>query len=205
MVEALFSKAASLDGQRRNADSFQGVNLEDAQKTLAQYGYSPSGKEQLRCGMTGEIITAEIFQAPCGYMRLNHHVDNKVHSRGGDGPRNIVSRQPVEGRSRGGGIRFGEMERDSCIAHGASFFLQDRLCGSSDSAKVPWCRRCGRLAEHGHSNIFGKSTHRKAFCRICEANGEPSTDIAIIDQPFASFLLMREMEAMNIACRCFVE
>ena len=94
-------KAACFDGQRRNADSFKGVKLDDPKSVLLKYGFSQLGKEKMCNGMTGEVIEAEIYMAPVSYMRLKHMVNDKIHSRS-TGPKNQMTRQPTEGRSRNG-------------------------------------------------------------------------------------------------------
>lgn len=138
------------------------------------------------------MLDVPIFMGPCYYQQLRHMGADKVHSRA-VGPRAILTRQPTEGRNRDGGIRTGEMEKDAFIAHGAGFALRDRLSDNSDATPVVICRSCGRLAEHKHSSRFGKGIHKKPFCRGCKAY-----NCVTIPVPFATILLLRELEAMHI-------
>ena len=115
-----------------------------------------------------------IFLGPTYYQRLKHMVDDKIHSRG-RGPVQILTRQPAEGRSRDGGLRFGEMERDCMIAHGAAHFLKERLFDQSDAYRVHVCERCGLIAI---ANLKKNSFE----CRGCK-NKTDIVQVNIFSQP----------------------
>jgi DNA-directed RNA polymerase II subunit RPB2 len=92
-------------------------------------------------GHTGRKLQAQVYLGPTYYQRLKHMVDDKIHSRA-RGPVQILTRQPVEGRSRDGGLRFGEMERDCMISHGIAGFLKERLFEASDAYRLHVCDMC---------------------------------------------------------------
>jgi len=119
--------------------------VDNISKALHKCGYQMRGFERMYNGHTGRPLTAMIFLGPTYYQRLKHMVDDKIHSRG-RGPVQILTRQPAEGRSRDGGLRFGEMERDCMIAHGAAHFLKERLFDQSDAYRVHVCEVCGLIA-----------------------------------------------------------
>lgn len=123
LVECLLSKLSTLTGVEGDATAFTDVTVEKVSNALAQYGYQKRGFEVLYNGHTGRKLQAQVYFGPTYYQRLKHMVDDKIHSRA-RGPVQILTRQPVEGRSRDGGLRFGEMERDCFIAHGAAQFLK---------------------------------------------------------------------------------
>ena len=131
----------------------------------------------------------QIFLNPTYYQRLKHMVDDKIHARG-RGPVQILTRQPVEGRARDGGLRFGEMERDCILSHGAASFLKERLFDQSDAYRVHACEACG---------VFAVANLKKGtfFCPACKA----TTGVVQVLLPYACKLLFQELMAMCIAPR----
>lgn len=148
LVECLSSKVAALSGREGDATPFQNAEtkntVESISTQLHSLGYQLRGNEVMYNGFTGKKMEVMIFLGPTFYQRLKHMVDDKMHSRG-RGPTQILTRQPTEGRSRDGGLRFGEMERDCMISHGAARFLKERLFEVSDKYTMHICETCGLI------------------------------------------------------------
>ena len=156
---------------------------------LERYGYEKNGWEIMANGSTSQFLEALIFIGPTYYQRLKHMVEDKIHSRS-RGPVQILTRQPVEGRSRDGGLRFGEMERDCMISHGSAIFLKDRLLDQSDPFVVFVCDLCGLIA-------IGNRKFKIFECRNCDNK----ISISLIKIPYACKLLFQELIAMSIGPR----
>jgi DNA-directed RNA polymerase II subunit RPB2 len=144
LIECLLSKVSSLKGLEGDATPFTDVTVDSVSTLLRQHGYQSRGFEIMYHGHTGRKLRAQVFFGPTYYQRLRHMVDDKIHARA-RGPVQIMTRQPVEGRARDGGLRFGEMERDCMIAHGAASFLKERLFEVSDAFRVHICEICGLM------------------------------------------------------------
>jgi DNA-directed RNA polymerase III subunit RPC2 len=183
MIELVSGKAGVLDGSLQYGTCFGGSKLTDMSKILVEHGYSYSGKDMLYSGVTGECLQAYIFFGPIYYQKLKHMVMDKMHARP-RGPRAVLTRQPTEGRSRDGGLRLGEMERDCVIAYGASQLLLERLMISSDAFNVDICQECGLMGYNG-------------WCSLCQT----SEHVVKMTIPYAAKLLFQELMAMNIAPR----
>ncbi|KAK2953101.1 putative DNA-directed RNA polymerase II subunit rpb2 [Blattamonas nauphoetae] len=145
MIECLLGKVLALNGQEGDGSPFGEVYVPDILQNLHEQGYMKQGNEVLYCGHTGRPLNQLIFIGPTYYQRLKHMVDDKIHSRA-RGPVQGLVRQPLEGRSRDGGLRFGEMERDCMIAHGAAMFLNDTMYNRSDAFRAHVCDICGHFA-----------------------------------------------------------
>ncbi|RID50350.1 hypothetical protein BRARA_H01086 [Brassica rapa] len=189
LIECIMGKVAAQMGKEGDATPFTDVTVDNISKALHECGYQMRGFERMYNGHTGRPLPAMIFIGPTYYQRLKHMVDDKIHSRG-RGPVQILTRQPAEGRSRDGGLRFGEMERDCMIAHGAASFLKERLFDQSDAYRVHVCETCGLIAiANLKNNTFE--------CRGCKN----TTDIVQVHIPYACKLLFQELMSMAIAPR----
>ncbi|XP_069128517.1 DNA-directed RNA polymerase III subunit RPC2-like isoform X2 [Argopecten irradians] len=183
LMELLGSKAGVLDGKFHYGTAFSGDKVEDLSADLIRHGFNYLGKDYVTSGITGEPLSAYIYFGPIYYQKLKHMVMDKMHARA-KGPRAVLTRQPTEGRSRDGGLRLGEMERDCLIGYGASMLLLERLMISSDEFKVDVCGECGLLGYSG-------------WCQFCKSSRQVST----LKIPYACKLLFQELQSMNIAPR----
>ena len=157
-------------------------------------GYNYYGTETLYSGVTGVEMKAEIFFGIIHYQRLRHMVSDKYQVRS-TGPIDCVTRQPVKGRKKGGGVRFGEMERDSLLSHGATYLLQDRLLHGSDKSRCSICTKCGSFLSPritAGNNIM--SDNSRAVCVICK----DADTIQEFEVPFIFLHLVKELAAINI-------
>lgn len=188
LMESLGGKSAVMKGKYRYSTTFSqhSTNIVDSLKQeLMEMGYEKNGNEWMISGISGKPLDAEIFIGPCYYHRLKHLVGSKIHARN-HGKVSQLTQQPLEGRSRDGGLRFGEMERDAMISHGNSRFLLERLFDMSDPFQVPICRECGAMPPSNSS------------CSVCEG-----TDIVLVPLPYACKLLFQELNAMGIRINMF--
>lgn len=210
LLECILGKKCAMTGTYGDATPFTEYSenvakkiTEDIEKVLTSYGWteqkssltekalpakalplleSKYGMETMRNGFTGEEFQAKIFIGPTFYQRLKHMVDDKMHGRS-TGAVVSLTRQPAEGRSRDGGLRFGEMERDSIISHGASRILKERLFEVSDPFTVPICRNCG---------VIVASKDNKE-CHVCKGDAIDTCNL-----PYASKLLFTELMAFGL-------
>lgn len=189
LKETILGKVLLQLGLFGDGTAFGKYDIKDICKHLQDLGFESKGNEILYNGMTGEQIETPIFIGPAFYQRLKHMVNDKQHSRS-IGPMVNLTRQPAEGRSRDGGFRFGEMERDAMISHGASKFTKGRLYDASDSFYVYVCRKCGLIAAY---NDIMHIHH----CKTCDNR----VDFDYVELPYACKLLFQELITMNIAPR----
>lgn len=187
LLEFVAGKSGVFEGTIREGTAFDGDHLDVCARGLVARGYNYDGKDMFNCGMTGEPLRGYVFSGPIFYQKLKHMVQDKMHARA-RGPRALMTRQPTEGRSRDGGLRLGEMERDCLISYGASMLLMERLMISSDAFVVYACATCGLL------------THRD-WCQSCSSGAS----VASLKIPYACKLLFQELQAMNVVPRLSLE
>ena len=180
LIESLGSMLTTIDGERRDATAFtkNSTNIVDKiQEELLRAGLNPNGECRMRNGFTGDMMDAHIFMGPTYYQRLKHMVKDKMHARA-HGDCQVLTRQPLEGRSRDGGLRFGEMERDASLAHGTAAFLKERLLEMSDYFEVDVCTDCRQISKAGQCMFCGKD------------------NIVRVQLPYACKLLFHELQSM---------
>mmetsp|Transcript_43699 Transcript_43699/g.126169 ORF Transcript_43699/g.126169 Transcript_43699/m.126169 type:complete len:1178 (+) Transcript_43699:2-3535(+) len=189
LVEQLTGKVGALVGCQGDATPFTRVTVKDISGRLHDMGFQRFGNERVFNGHTGRPLTNKIFVGPVYYQRLKHMVSDKVQSRS-RGPVTTLVRQPTEGRAKEGGLRFGEMERDCQISHGAAKFLKERLFDVSDAYRIHVCDTCGLFA-------VAKLSKNTFECRLCKDKAK----ISQIVMPYAAKLMIQELMTMNILPR----
>lgn len=182
LLEILAGKAGAIAAEKINGTAFKGKE-EDIRKMLRAAGFRDDGKEAFYSGITGEKIEGSILVGMGYYLRLYHLVSHKMHARS-KGPVALLTKQPTEGRSREGGLRFGEMEKDTLIAHGAAVTLRERF--SSDKTTVPMCEACGITA-------VVDRIKNKVYCPLCKGS-----KVVDVEMSYAFKLLLDEMKSMMI-------
>jgi DNA-directed RNA polymerase II subunit RPB2 len=194
IMETVMSKLQALRPNKdHSGDAFQAAGL--AQRLMEQLhnaGFQKHGNEVMYDPHTGQRLGAQIFMGLCYYQRLKHMVADKIHGRS-KGPVMQLTKQPTEGRGANGGLRFGEMEKDAMIAHGAAVFLNGRLHLDSDSTEVHVCETCGVFAD-GCAVKWGEATWQCATCVT-------GTTVRAVRLPYACKLLLQELRAMNIGTK----
>lgn len=192
LKESLLGKVLVQLGLFGDGSPFNDFTVDTIRKALLQVGFESNGNEVMYSGLTGEQLESSIFIGPVFYQRLKHMVNDKTHSRS-YGPMVGLTRQPAEGRIRDGGLKFGEMERDCMISHGAASFTKERMYDVSDKYEMYVCKKCGMNAAYNDAfNIH--------HCPTCDNR----TDFAHVNIPYSCKLLFQELNVMNIAPRIIV-
>lgn len=193
VFECAASKLAALLGIRVDATAFSHKSVDDICKMLKKAGFAEDGKEVMYHPYTGKRLKGRVFIGPTFYQRLKHMVEDKIHARA-KGKIVGLTRQPVDGRANGGGLRWGEMERDCGVAHGAAAVLHERMMISSDAYDAPICEKCGLIGTVV-ADFFGEQ-----FCKNCEGR-----NVHKVQMPYAGKLLMQELMSMGISPRIILK
>jgi DNA-directed RNA polymerase II subunit RPB2 len=192
-IEMLFGKLCALNMTHGDSTPFSQANdtkegsiVDSISARLEKFGYQPQGEEIMINPTTGRKLKVRIFMGPAYYQRLKHMVDDKKHSRS-KGPLNQLTRQPVEGRMRDGGLRVGEMEKDTLVAHGVAMNINEMMMKKSDKFTVPFCNLCGLIGET-------KPDRNVNNCRHCDNMDH----VYNVNMPYAAKLTFQELMSMLI-------
>ncbi len=191
LIEIIGAKTGALSGRFIDSTLFESEKEQDIRAELASHGFQESGLETMFNAITGEKFIANIMVGNMYYMRLKHMVANKLHSRA-RGPIQLLTRQPTEGRAKEGGLRLGEMEKDTFVAHGASLLLKERF--DADGTVVPICENCGMVATWDFRRNRGS-------CTMCGDN----TDVSNVEVSYAFKLMLDEFKALGIYPKLLLE
>ncbi|HDI86158.1 MAG TPA: DNA-directed RNA polymerase subunit B, partial [Candidatus Korarchaeota archaeon] len=193
LIEILAGKVGALEGRFIDGTPFAKEPVGDLMEALRRLGFEYTGEEIMYDGRTGKMLRAPVFVGVSFYQRLKHMVRDKIHARS-RGQVQILTRQPVEGRARGGGLRLGEMEGEVLISHGAAAMLRDRYVEHSDKTIVYVCKRCGSLA-------FYNAITSQFFCPRCQ----DAVEVRPLITAHATRLLIQELTSGLIDVRLDVE
>lgn len=183
LLELISSKVGCLKGEIMEGTSFSGVNKNELEEQLEEAGFRYDGKETMYNGITGKKMEAKIFVGNLYYLKLKYMVGNKLHGRA-SGKVALLTRQPVEGRARGGALRLGEMEQEALVAHGASLLLKERY--DSDKILLPICTKCGSIG-------IDDTIRKKTVCQMCS-----SGEVEHVEISYAFKLLLEELQGLHI-------
>lgn len=191
LIEVIGGKVGALAGRHIDGTTFNAESEADLRKLLFSMGFRENGTEKMYNGITGKAFKARIFVGNMYYQKLKHMVANKMHART-SGRIQLLTRQPIEGRSKGGGLRLGEMEKDCFVAHGASLLLKERF--DSDKTKIYICENCGMLA-------INDTARKKMFCLKCGSN----VQITPIEMSYAFKLLLDELKSFGVCPKLYLK
>jgi DNA-directed RNA polymerase subunit B len=183
LLDLLAGKVASLSGRIVDASPFSGEDLDSLENNLKKLGFRSNGKEIFYHGVTGQKLPVKIYSGNMFYLKLKYMVADKMHARA-SGKIALLTRQPIEGRSRGGALRLGEMEQQALVGHGSSLLLKERY--DSDKVIIYICSRCGSI-------VIDDQIHKKKVCSLCHSN-----QIEPIEVSYAFKLLIEELQGLHL-------
>ncbi len=183
LMDVLAGKVAALSGRIVDASAFSGEKIDSLENNLKKLGFRKSGKETMYNGITGQRMPVKIFIGNMFYLKLKYMVADKMHSRA-SGKIALLTRQPIEGRSRGGALRLGEMEQEALVGHGASLLLKERY--DSDKVVINICSKCGSI-------VIDDQIHNKKVCSLCHSN-----QVEPIEVSYAFKLLIEELQGLHL-------
>jgi DNA-directed RNA polymerase subunit B len=186
LIETIAGKLGAIEARFVDGTPFYKENIDGIKLRLLKHGYHPHAREVMYDGRTGEMLEKPITIGIVFYQRLYHMVADKIHARA-TGKVQLLTRQPTEGRARRGGLRFGEMERDALVGHGAAMLVRDRMLENSDAYVMYVCRECGHIAWYNRA--------RGVF--ECPIHG-PGADVVPVKVPYAFKLLLQEIMSMAV-------
>ncbi len=183
LMDILGGKVAALSGRIVNASSFSGETIDSLENNLKKLGFRQSGKEVMYNGITGQRMPIKIFIGNMFYLKLKYMVADKIHARA-SGKIALLTRQPIEGRARGGALRLGEMEQEALVGHGASLLLKERY--DSDKVVINICSKCGSI-------VIDDQIHNKRVCSLCHSN-----QVEFVEVSYAFKLLIEELQGLHL-------
>jgi DNA-directed RNA polymerase II subunit RPB2 len=216
LVECIVGKACLHHGFHGDCTAFNsnGNQIAEFGNFLTKCGMHSSGSDILYNGMTGEQMESEIFMGPTYYMRLKHMVKDKVNFRN-TGPRTQLTRQPVAGRANDGGLRIGEMERDSIISHGATEFLKESMLVRGDQYYMAICNKTGGIAIYNpEKNLFLSPQADGPLKFVDTLDGTNSNiehitkygrSFSIVRIPYVFKLFLQELQTINVKMSIITE
>ena len=215
-VEVVTGKACAMYGGFGDCTAFnnKGSKVGVFGEMLTKEGFHSNGNEVMYNGMTGEQLETEIFIGPTYYMRLKHMVKDKVNSRA-LGPRTALTKQPVSGRANDGGLRIGEMERDTVISHGMTDFLRESMMERGDKSYLAVCNHTGMIAIYNPAKEVFMSPMADGplkFVGSLESDDlrlehitKFGRNFSIVCIPYSFKLLIQELQTINAQLRIITE
>jgi len=183
LLELLAGKVGCLSGKIIDSTAFSGIGKKELEEQLKELGFRYDGKEAMYDGITGKRLKMKIFIGNLYYLKLRYMVSNKIHGRA-SGKVALLTRQPIEGRARGGALRLGEMEQQALVAHGASLLLKERY--DSDKVILHICSKCGAIG-------IENNIKNKISCPVCNSEALEPVEIS-----YAFKLLLEELQGLHI-------